>query len=93
MLGESQVSIKSLVAVLSSFILSGKDKTASVQQRVSALHAASVYMLLLGIPGEETLKKSEYNTKNLSILPAIYSFIHQFNCNYSIPTLSCIKGH
>lgn len=54
MLGKSQVSIKSLVAVLSSFILPGKDKTASVQQRVSALHAASVYVLLLGIPGEET---------------------------------------
>lgn len=54
MLGKSQVSIKSLVAVLSSFILPGKDKTASVQQRVSALHAASVYVQLLGIPGEKT---------------------------------------
>ncbi|XP_075902222.1 condensin-2 complex subunit D3 isoform X3 [Nelusetta ayraudi] len=51
MLGESRVSIKSLVAVLSSFVLPGKDKAAGVQQRVSALHAASIYVLLLGIPG------------------------------------------
>lgn len=90
MLGESQVSIKTLVAVLSSFILPGKDKTASVQQRVSALHAASIYVLLLGIPGEETPKKS------LCIMiknPSIYSSIYQFNCNYSMPALSCIKGH
>eukprot|EP00066_Takifugu_rubripes_P012190 XP_011601456.1 PREDICTED: condensin-2 complex subunit D3 [Takifugu rubripes] len=50
-LGENCVSVKSLVAVLSSFILAGKTKVATVQQRVSSLHAASVYMLLLGIPG------------------------------------------
>lgn len=47
------MSVKSLVAVLSFFVLSGKSKMASVQQRVSALHAAAVYLLLLGIPGEE----------------------------------------
>ncbi|XP_035518951.1 condensin-2 complex subunit D3 [Morone saxatilis] len=50
-LGENGVSVKSLVAVLSSFVLAGKAKAASVQQRVNSLHAASVYLLLLGIPG------------------------------------------
>ncbi|XP_040906250.1 condensin-2 complex subunit D3 isoform X2 [Toxotes jaculatrix] len=50
-LGENGVSVKSLVAVLSFFILAGKTKTASVQQRVSGLNAASLYLLLLGIPG------------------------------------------
>ncbi|XP_034537815.1 condensin-2 complex subunit D3 isoform X2 [Notolabrus celidotus] len=50
-LGESGVSVKTLVAVLSSFVLAGKAKGASVQQRVSALHASSLYLLLLGIPG------------------------------------------
>ncbi|XP_063731625.1 condensin-2 complex subunit D3 isoform X2 [Eleginops maclovinus] len=50
-LGENQVSIKSLVAVLSFFVLRGKAKTANIQQRVSSLHAASIYLLLLGIPG------------------------------------------
>ncbi|XP_029376498.1 condensin-2 complex subunit D3 isoform X2 [Echeneis naucrates] len=50
-LGENRVSVKSLVAVLSFFVLTGKSKSANVQQRVSALHAASVYLLLLGIPG------------------------------------------
>uniref|UniRef100_A0A3Q3WCI5 Condensin-2 complex subunit D3 n=1 Tax=Mola mola TaxID=94237 RepID=A0A3Q3WCI5_MOLML len=50
-LGENEVSIKSLVAMLSFFVLAGKAKMANVQQRVSSLHAASVYLLLLGIPG------------------------------------------
>uniref|UniRef100_A0A3Q3JDK2 Condensin complex subunit 1 C-terminal domain-containing protein n=1 Tax=Monopterus albus TaxID=43700 RepID=A0A3Q3JDK2_MONAL len=50
-LGENGVSVKSLVAVLSLFVLAGKAKTATVQQRVNSLHAASVYLLLLGIPG------------------------------------------
>lgn len=63
------MSIKSLVAVLSSFILPGKDKAAGVQQRLSALHAASVYVLLLGIPGEETRKDS------LSIIICIHPSI------------------
>ncbi|XP_029031397.1 condensin-2 complex subunit D3 isoform X2 [Betta splendens] len=49
-LGENGLSVKSLVAALSFFVLAGKNKTASVQQRVSGLHAASVYLLLLGIP-------------------------------------------
>lgn len=52
-LGENCVSVKSLVAVLSSFILAGKTKVATVQQRVNSLHAASVYLLLLGIPGKQ----------------------------------------
>ncbi|KAA8579017.1 hypothetical protein FQN60_010617 [Etheostoma spectabile] len=50
-LGENEVSIKSLVAVLSFFVLTGKAKAANVQQRVNGLHAASLYLLLLGIPG------------------------------------------
>uniref|UniRef100_A0A4W6DQ61 Non-SMC condensin II complex, subunit D3 n=1 Tax=Lates calcarifer TaxID=8187 RepID=A0A4W6DQ61_LATCA len=50
-LGENGVSVKSLVAVLSFFVLAGKAKAANVQQRVNSLHAASLYMLLLGIPG------------------------------------------
>uniref|UniRef100_A0A673XRD7 Condensin-2 complex subunit D3 n=1 Tax=Salmo trutta TaxID=8032 RepID=A0A673XRD7_SALTR len=49
--GDNGVSVKSLVAVLSYFILGGKSKTASVQQRISALQASSLYLLLLGIPG------------------------------------------
>ncbi|XP_062268221.1 condensin-2 complex subunit D3-L-like [Platichthys flesus] len=50
---ENRVSVKSLVAVLSFFVLTGKDKVADTQQRVSSLHAASLYLLLLGIPGEK----------------------------------------
>lgn len=52
-LGETCISVKSLVAVLSSFILAGKAKVATVQQRVNSLYAASVYLLLLGIPGKQ----------------------------------------
>lgn len=51
MFGDNGVSVKSLVAVLSYFVLGGKSKTASVQQRLSALQASSLYLLLLGIPG------------------------------------------
>ncbi|XP_056136718.1 condensin-2 complex subunit D3 [Lampris incognitus] len=49
--GDNGVCPKALVAELSFFILGGKRKTASGQQRVSALQAASIYLLLLGIPG------------------------------------------
>lgn len=49
--GENGVSTKSLVAVLSYFILRIKAKANSVQQRLNALQAASLYVLLLGIPG------------------------------------------
>lgn len=45
--------MKTLVAVLSSFILAGQTKDVTVQQRVNSLHAASVYLLLLGIPGKQ----------------------------------------
>uniref|UniRef100_A0A3Q2DUI6 Non-SMC condensin II complex, subunit D3 n=1 Tax=Cyprinodon variegatus TaxID=28743 RepID=A0A3Q2DUI6_CYPVA len=45
------VSVKSLVAVLSHFILTAKAKEGGVQQRVCGLYAASVYLLLLGVPG------------------------------------------
>ncbi|KAM9804090.1 condensin-2 complex subunit D3 [Neosynchiropus ocellatus] len=50
-LGEHGVSVKCLVAVLSFFVLNGKTKGASVERRVCCLHAASIYMLILGIPG------------------------------------------
>ncbi|XP_028278465.1 condensin-2 complex subunit D3 [Parambassis ranga] len=50
-LWENGVSIKALVAVLSYFVLTGKAKGASVQQRVNGLHSASLYLLLMGIPG------------------------------------------
>ncbi|KAM9809913.1 condensin-2 complex subunit D3 isoform X2 [Syngnathus typhle] len=50
-LRENGVSVRSLVAVLSFFVLPGKAKAANVQQRVASLHAASLYLLLLGIPG------------------------------------------
>ncbi|KAM4600057.1 condensin-2 complex subunit D3 [Fundulus diaphanus] len=50
-LGENGVSVKSLVAVLSYFVLAAKAKGANAQQRVCGLYAASVYLLLLGIPG------------------------------------------
>ncbi|XP_061914930.1 condensin-2 complex subunit D3 isoform X2 [Entelurus aequoreus] len=50
-LSENGVSMKSLMAVLSFFVLRGKNKSATVRQRVGCLHAASLYLLLLGIPG------------------------------------------
>ncbi|XP_035801097.2 condensin-2 complex subunit D3 isoform X2 [Amphiprion ocellaris] len=50
-LGDNGVSIRSLVAVLSVFVQAGKAKVANVQQRVNGLYAASLYLLLLGIPG------------------------------------------
>ncbi|XP_051936974.1 condensin-2 complex subunit D3 [Hippocampus zosterae] len=50
-LRENGVSVQSLVAVLSFFVLTGNAKAANVQQRVGSLHAASLYLLLLGVPG------------------------------------------
>uniref|UniRef100_A0A3B4F4U4 Non-SMC condensin II complex subunit D3 n=1 Tax=Pundamilia nyererei TaxID=303518 RepID=A0A3B4F4U4_9CICH len=50
-LGESGISVKSVVAVLSFFVLAGKSKVASGHQRVNSLCAASVYLLLLRTPG------------------------------------------
>ncbi|XP_030643580.1 condensin-2 complex subunit D3 [Chanos chanos] len=49
--GENEISAKSLVALLSYFILAAKTKTPSVEQRLYALQAASLYLLLLKIPG------------------------------------------
>ncbi|KAI2668597.1 Condensin-2 complex subunit D3 [Labeo rohita] len=49
--GENGVSAKSLVAVLSYFILSAKAKSPSLEQRLCGLQAASLYLLLLKIPG------------------------------------------
>ncbi|XP_072293135.1 condensin-2 complex subunit D3 [Eucyclogobius newberryi] len=51
MLQENGISVKALVAVLSFFVFGGKSKNAGVKQRVNALHAASLYLLLLGLPG------------------------------------------
>ncbi|XP_068597136.1 condensin-2 complex subunit D3 [Brachionichthys hirsutus] len=50
-LGENNVSLKSLVAVLSYFVLGAKAKGADVRQRIAGLNAASVYLLLLAVPG------------------------------------------
>ncbi len=50
--GENGVSAKTLVAVLSYFILSAKTKTPSLEQRLCGLQAASLYLLLLKIPGQ-----------------------------------------
>ncbi|XP_069578567.1 condensin-2 complex subunit D3 [Brachyistius frenatus] len=50
-LRENGMSVKSLVAVLSFFVLTGKAKGADVQQRVCGLDAAALYLLLLTIPG------------------------------------------
>jgi len=52
-LRENGVSVKSLVAVLSFFVLRAKNKVANVQQRLNGLYAASLYLLLLRIPGKE----------------------------------------
>ncbi|XP_065110750.1 condensin-2 complex subunit D3 isoform X2 [Paramisgurnus dabryanus] len=49
--GENGVSPKALVAVLSYFILSAKVKSPSLEQRQCGLQAASLYLLLLKIPG------------------------------------------
>lgn len=50
--GENGVSTKALVAVLSYFILSAKGKSPSLEQRLCGLEAASLYLLLLKIPGQ-----------------------------------------
>lgn len=50
--GENGVSTKALVAVLSYFILSAKGKSPSLEQRLCGLQAASLYLLLLKIPGQ-----------------------------------------
>ncbi|GAA6088976.1 condensin-2 complex subunit D3 [Tachysurus ichikawai] len=49
--GENGMSVKSLVAVLACFILGAKTKSSSVEQRRYSLQAASLYLLLLRIPG------------------------------------------
>ncbi|KAL2078279.1 hypothetical protein ACEWY4_025964 [Coilia grayii] len=51
LLKENGISVKALVAVISHFILAGKSKTSSLDERLHALQAASVYLLLLKIPG------------------------------------------
>ncbi|XP_043098978.1 condensin-2 complex subunit D3 [Puntigrus tetrazona] len=49
--GENGVSAKTLVAVLSYFILGAKTRSPSLEQRLCGLQAASLYLLLLKIPG------------------------------------------
>ncbi|XP_016299020.1 condensin-2 complex subunit D3-like isoform X2 [Sinocyclocheilus anshuiensis] len=49
--GENGVFAKTLVAVLSYFILSAKTKSPSLEKRLCGLQAASLYLLLLKIPG------------------------------------------
>ncbi|XP_062864703.1 condensin-2 complex subunit D3 [Trichomycterus rosablanca] len=49
--GENDVSVRSLMALLASFILGAKTKSPSVEQRRHSLQAASLYLLLLKIPG------------------------------------------
>ncbi|NXE97034.1 CNDD3 protein, partial [Menura novaehollandiae] len=48
---ESSLSHQALVAVLHHFVHVGQHKGANTQQRVSGLHAAGLYFLLLEIPG------------------------------------------
>uniref|UniRef100_A0A8C9T0G2 Condensin-2 complex subunit D3 n=1 Tax=Scleropages formosus TaxID=113540 RepID=A0A8C9T0G2_SCLFO len=50
-LGENGVSTSALVAVLSHFIIAIRSKTNTLNQRLCALQAASLYLLLLGVPG------------------------------------------
>ncbi|XP_061601386.1 condensin-2 complex subunit D3 [Cololabis saira] len=50
-LRENGVSVKCLVAALSFFVLTAKARAATVQQRAGGLYAASLYLLLLRIPG------------------------------------------
>ncbi|XP_060772642.1 condensin-2 complex subunit D3 isoform X2 [Neoarius graeffei] len=48
---ENDVSVRSLMAVLACFVLGAKTKLSSVEQRRQGLQAASLYLLLLRIPG------------------------------------------
>ncbi|XP_077437958.1 condensin-2 complex subunit D3 [Vanacampus margaritifer] len=50
-LRENGFSVQSLVAVLAFFVVTKKAKAANVRQREQILCAASLYLLLLGIPG------------------------------------------
>ncbi|XP_072557992.1 condensin-2 complex subunit D3-L-like isoform X1 [Paramormyrops kingsleyae] len=50
-LGDSGISTKGLVAVLSHFVVRRNFKTANLTHRLVALQAASIYLLLLGMPG------------------------------------------
>lgn len=54
LLKENGISVKTLVAVISHFIHGGKSKTSNLEQRLHALQAASLYLLLLKIPGKIT---------------------------------------
>ncbi|KAG7483568.1 hypothetical protein MATL_G00039750 [Megalops atlanticus] len=49
--GENGISVDAIVAVLSHFFLKVNARTATLSQRLIALHAGSSYLLLLAIPG------------------------------------------
>ncbi|KAG9351510.1 hypothetical protein JZ751_022761 [Albula glossodonta] len=49
--GENGISVNAIVAVLSHFFLGVNARKTGLSQRLNALHAGSVYLLLLGIPG------------------------------------------
>ncbi|XP_042558993.1 condensin-2 complex subunit D3 isoform X2 [Clupea harengus] len=51
LLKENDISVKTLVAVMSHFILEGKSTNSNLEERLHALQAASLYLLLLRIPG------------------------------------------
>ena len=53
-LGNSGGSTRSLVALLAYLVLKGRSNGASAHQRTTALQAASLYLLLLRVPGETT---------------------------------------
>lgn len=55
LLKEYGISVKALVAVISHFIHGGKSKTSNLEERLHALQAASLYLLLLKIPGKNIL--------------------------------------
>ncbi|KAG7256052.1 hypothetical protein CRUP_007975, partial [Coryphaenoides rupestris] len=50
-LGDGGRSPRRLVALLAYLVLRGRGRAATAQQRSSALQAASLYLLLLGVPG------------------------------------------
>ncbi|XP_062309171.1 condensin-2 complex subunit D3 isoform X2 [Osmerus eperlanus] len=50
-LGDSGVSTRSLVALLAYFVVGARTRPDGFQPRLLSLHAASIYLLLLGTPG------------------------------------------
>lgn len=90
MFGENGVSMKSLVAVLACFVLGGKAKSSSVEQRRHSLQAASLYLLLLRIPGKSPeLSPGDINlycTGHLRSFFFVIVFSYRQRCQQSIPS-------